>query len=224
MGGISCRKSGGGRLRRSLYSPDWRAPYRRRRRRACACSGRSCRRPVRIVAEAPRGTEEQRRPDPWSWGNSGPHRFHPVCRPSCRIWRLGVGSRPSLRRAPVKPVRDEPFVAGAISRRLTVLGSTGSIGLSTLDVVAYARERYGDRAFPIESLTAQSNIEVLADQVRRFRPRFAALADAARFDELKAALEGEKVELGAGPEAILEAAGRPSDVVMVAIVGAAAVE
>ena len=122
------------------------------------------------------------------------------------------------------PGRDEPLVAGALSRRLTILGSTGSIGVSTLDVVAYAREHYGDHAFPIEALTAQSNVEVLADQVRRFRPRFAAVADAARYDELKSALGGEKVELGAGQEAILQAAGRPSDVVMVAIVGAAALE
>ena len=116
------------------------------------------------------------------------------------------------------------MVAGAIGRRLTILGSTGSIGVSTLDVVAHARERYGDQAFPIEALTAQSNAEILADQVRRFRPRFAALADPARYNDLKSALKGEKVELGVGQEAILQAAGRPSDVVMVAIVGAAALE
>jgi len=124
----------------------------------------------------------------------------------------------------VKSGRDEPFVAGAVMRRLTILGSTGSIGLSTLDVVAHARERYGDQAFPLEALTAQSNVEVLADQVRKFRPRFAAVADATRYDALKSALAGEKVELGAGKEAILQAAARPSDVVMVAIVGAAALE
>ncbi|HEX9159576.1 MAG TPA: 1-deoxy-D-xylulose-5-phosphate reductoisomerase [Rhizomicrobium sp.] len=121
-------------------------------------------------------------------------------------------------------VRDEPFVAGALCRRLTILGSTGSIGLSTLDVVAHARERYGSHAFPIEALTAQSSVETLADQVRQFRPRFAAIADATHFDELKTALSGEDVELGAGPEAILEAAARWSDLVMVAIVGAAALE
>lgn len=124
----------------------------------------------------------------------------------------------------MSPVPKEPMVAGAIGRRLTILGSTGSIGVSTLDVVAHARERYGDQAFPIEALTAQSNAEILADQVRRFRPRFAALADPARYNDLKSALKGEKVELGAGQEAILHAAGRPSDVVMVAIVGAAALE
>ncbi len=119
---------------------------------------------------------------------------------------------------------DEALVAGALSRRLTVLGSTGSIGLSTLDVVAHARERYGDHAFPIEALTAQSNVEVLAEQVRRFGARFAAVADADRYGDLKSALSGEQIELGAGPEAILQAAGRPSDLVMVAIVGAAALE
>lgn len=121
-------------------------------------------------------------------------------------------------------VRDEPFVAGALGRRLTILGSTGSIGLSTLDVVAHARERYGNHAFPIEALTAQSSVDALADQVRKFRPRFAAIADVTHFDELKSALSGEDVELGAGPEAILEAAARWSDLVMVAIVGAAALE
>ena len=120
--------------------------------------------------------------------------------------------------------RDEAFVAGAISRRLTILGSTGSIGLSTLDVVAHARVRYGAQAFPIEALTAQSNVEVLADQVRRFRPRLAAVSDESRYEDLKSALRGEKVELAAGPEAILQAAARSSDLVMVAIVGAAALE
>ena len=120
--------------------------------------------------------------------------------------------------------RDEPLVAGAVSRRLTILGSTGSIGLSTLDVVAHARQRYGDQAFPIEALTAQSNVEILADQVRRFRPRLAAVSDESRYQDLKSALGGEKVELAAGPEAILQAAGRSSDLVMVAIVGAAALE
>ena len=124
----------------------------------------------------------------------------------------------------MSPVRNEAFVAGAVGRRLTILGSTGSIGLSTLDVVSHAREQYGDQAFPIEALTAHSNVDVLADQVRRFRPRYAALADPARFQDLKLALAGHDVELGAGPEAILDAAGRPAEVVMVAIVGAAALE
>jgi 1-deoxy-D-xylulose-5-phosphate reductoisomerase len=124
----------------------------------------------------------------------------------------------------VKPGPDGHFVAGALGRRLTVLGSTGSIGLSTLDVVAHARTHYGDHAFPIEALTAQSNVDVLSEQVRRFRPRLAVVADASRYDDLRRALAGENVELAAGPDAIVEAAARPSDIVMVAIVGAAALE
>jgi 1-deoxy-D-xylulose-5-phosphate reductoisomerase len=124
----------------------------------------------------------------------------------------------------VKSGPDAQFVAGALSRRLTVLGSTGSIGLNTLDVVAHARAHYGEHAFPIEALTAQSNVEVLSEQVRRFRPRLAVVADASCYDDLKRALAGEDVELAAGPEAIVQAAARPSDLVMVAIVGAAALE
>jgi 1-deoxy-D-xylulose-5-phosphate reductoisomerase len=124
----------------------------------------------------------------------------------------------------VKPGPDALFVAGALSRRLTILGSTGSIGLSTLDVVAYARAQYGEHAFPIEALTAQSSVQLLAEQVRRFRPRLAVVADASHYDGLKQALAGEDVEVAAGPEAIVQAAARPSDLVMVAIVGAAALE
>jgi len=124
----------------------------------------------------------------------------------------------------VNPVLDHRLVAGAIARRLTILGSTGSIGLSTLDVVAHARERYGDQAFPIEALTAQSQVDTLAEQARRFRPRFVAVADETRYDDLKTALGGEDIEIAAGTEAIREAATRASDLVMVAIVGAAALE
>ena len=119
---------------------------------------------------------------------------------------------------------DEPFLAAALGRRLSILGSTGSIGVSTLDVVAHARERYGVEAFPLEALTAQSNVDLLVEQVRRFRPRFAVVADASHYGALKAALAGEDIEIGAGPQAIIEAASRPADVVMVAIVGAAALE
>ena len=106
----------------------------------------------------------------------------------------------------MNPGPDERFPAGTLGRRLTILGSTGSIGLSTLDVVAHARERYGNTAFPIEALTAQSNVELLAQQARRFRPRLVVIGDASRHDDLKTALAGEGIETGAGPEAIVAAA------------------
>lgn len=119
---------------------------------------------------------------------------------------------------------DDFLPASALRRRLTVLGSTGSIGLSTLDVVAHARAHYGPDAFPLEALTAQSSVETLAEQARRFRPRLAVVADESRYAALKEALAGEGIETAAGREGLLQAASAESDVVMVAIVGAAALE
>ena len=111
-----------------------------------------------------------------------------------------------------------------LARRITILGSTGSIGVNTLDVIAHARERFGDDVMPIEALTAQSNVKRLAAQAREFKPRLAVIGDAALFEDLKADLSGENIELAAGADAINDAAGRHSDAVMVAIVGAAALE
>jgi 1-deoxy-D-xylulose-5-phosphate reductoisomerase len=124
----------------------------------------------------------------------------------------------------VTPAVDDFLPASALRRRLTVLGSTGSIGLSTLDVVAHVRSRYGAEAFPIEALTAQSSVEALAEQARRFRPRLAVIGEGNRYGALKEALAGEGIDLAAGRDGLLEAARAESDVVMVAIVGAAALE
>jgi len=112
-------------------------------------------------------------------------------------------------------------VANAVSRSLTILGSTGSIGDSTLSVVAHARANHGQHAFPIEALTAQSNVDKLATQAREFRPRLAVIGDPALYNRLKDALAGTGIEVAAGRDAIRDAAARPSDVVMVAIIGAA---
>ena len=112
-------------------------------------------------------------------------------------------------------------VANAVSRSLTILGSTGSIGDSTLSVVAHARANHGPNAFPIEALTAQSNVDKLATQAREFRPRLAVIGDPALYNRLKDALAGTGIEVAAGRDAIRDAAARPSDVVMVAIIGAA---
>jgi len=109
----------------------------------------------------------------------------------------------------------------SIAKRLTVLGSTGSVGLSTLDVVAHARKTYGAGAFPIEALTAQSNVETLAGQARAFHPRLAVIGDEKRYAQLKDLLAGTNIEIAAGRDAVIAAAARPSDVVMVSIVGAA---
>jgi len=112
-------------------------------------------------------------------------------------------------------------VANAFSRRLTILGSTGSIGDSTLSVVAHARANHGQDAFPLEALTAQSSVDKLAAQAREFHPRLAVIGDPSLYSQLKDALAGTDIEVAAGQDAVRDAAARPSDVVMVAIIGAA---
>ncbi|MHA7873598.1 MAG: 1-deoxy-D-xylulose-5-phosphate reductoisomerase, partial [Hyphococcus sp.] len=108
----------------------------------------------------------------------------------------------------------------ARSRRITILGSTGSIGDSTLDLLEFAA-RSGDSAFELEALTANTNVEKLAAQAKKFRPKFAAVADPSQGEALKDALAGHDIETGAGPQAVEAAAERDADYVMAAIVGAA---
>lgn len=107
----------------------------------------------------------------------------------------------------------------AFSRRVTVLGATGSIGRSTAAVIEEARA--GGAAIEVEALTAGRDIAGLADMARRLRPRFVAVADEALLEDARAVLAGTGVEVGAGPGALVEAAARPADWVMAAIVGAA---
>ncbi len=101
-------------------------------------------------------------------------------------------------------------------KRLTVLGSTGSIGCSTLDLVERNPE-----AFQIEALTANRSVSRLALQAKRFGARLAVVADETCYADLKEALSGSGIEAAAGPAAVAEAAARPCDWVMAAIVGAA---
>ena len=107
-----------------------------------------------------------------------------------------------------------------IRRRVTVLGSTGSVGVNTLDVIDFATRR-GEAEVEIEALTANSNVALLAEQAKKFRPRFVAIGDETLKENLKDALRGEGIDVGAGPEAIEEAGARDADWVMAAIVGAA---
>ncbi|HEY8014843.1 MAG TPA: 1-deoxy-D-xylulose-5-phosphate reductoisomerase [Dongiaceae bacterium] len=101
-------------------------------------------------------------------------------------------------------------------RRVTVLGSTGSVGANTLDLLERNRGRY-----VVEALTANSNVALLAEQARRLKPRLAVVADERHYAALKAALAGTGIEAAAGAAAVVEAATRPADWVMAAIVGAA---
>ncbi len=101
-------------------------------------------------------------------------------------------------------------------RSVTILGSTGSVGCSTLDLIERQPE-----AFAVEALTANGSAERLAEQARRVGAKLAVVADEARYQDLKQALAGSGVEAAAGVQAVIEAAARPADWVMAAIVGAA---
>jgi len=107
-------------------------------------------------------------------------------------------------------------VPSAAPRSVTILGSTGSVGRNTVDLI----RRHPD-AYRIEALTGSDNVTLLAEQARLLRPKLAVVANPARYGELKEALAGTGTELAAGPEAVIEAAQRPADWVMASIVGAA---
>lgn len=106
--------------------------------------------------------------------------------------------------------------AGKAPLRLSILGATGSIGTTALALVDHAPE-----AFAIEALTAMDNVDKLAALAKRYRPAFVAIGNPAHHHALKEALAGTGIACGAGPEALLEAASRPADTVLSAIVGAA---
>ena len=104
-------------------------------------------------------------------------------------------------------------------RRVTVLGSTGSIGVSTLDVIRAHPDR-----FEVVALTAGQQVERLAQQCLAFQPRIAVVADAAGAAQLRQLLagEGSQITILHGPEALLTAVLESDcDTVMAAIVGAA---
>jgi 1-deoxy-D-xylulose-5-phosphate reductoisomerase len=117
-----------------------------------------------------------------------------------------------------------PAMDEVLGRKVTVLGSTGSIGVNTLDVIAHVRRQHGEDAFPITALTAGGNVKVLIEQAKAMKPALAVIGDESLFEDLKAGLAGTGIAVAAGREAVIDAATRPSDFVMVAIMGAAAIE
>lgn len=106
---------------------------------------------------------------------------------------------------------------GAAPRRITVLGSTGSVGKSTVSLLEAAPEGQ----FDIVALVAGRDWQGLAAQARRLKARHAVLADPAQYAALKEALAGTDTQVAAGPEAVIAAASLPADWTMAAIVGAA---
>lgn len=102
-------------------------------------------------------------------------------------------------------------------KHLSILGSTGSIGVSTLEIVA----AYPDR-FRIEAMTAGKNLELFARQIRQFSPRIAAVASSDDIPRLKEMCAGLAVEIVGGVEGLIAAAtADKTDMVVAAIVGAA---
>lgn len=102
-------------------------------------------------------------------------------------------------------------------RRVNVLGATGSIGRSTLDLIAEAPPGQ----FEVEALVANGNALALAEAARRVRAKRCVVADAAAWPALKEALAGSDIVAEAGPEAVIAAAAAPVDWTMAGIVGAA---
>ena len=117
-------------------------------------------------------------------------------------------------------VSPEPYIPaageGAAPRRVTILGSTGSIGCNTIDLIARHPE-----AFEVEALTAQRSVAQLAEQARAVGARQAVIGDAALYGALKEALTGTDTVAAAGRDALVEAAAAHADFVMAGIVGAA---
>jgi 1-deoxy-D-xylulose-5-phosphate reductoisomerase len=103
-----------------------------------------------------------------------------------------------------------------VTRRISILGATGSIGRSTLDLVERSPER-----FEVVALTAQKNVAALAEAARRTGAKLAVIAEEGRLGELHDALHGSGCRAAAGPEALVEAATANADLVMAAIVGCA---
>ena len=100
-------------------------------------------------------------------------------------------------------------------RRISIFGVTGSIGESTVDLLQRTQ------GYQVVALSGGRNVARLAELARTLRAEVAVVADAALLPDLRAALAGSGVEAAAGPDAIIEAALRPADWVMSAIVGAA---
>ena len=101
-------------------------------------------------------------------------------------------------------------------KRISILGATGSVGKSTLDLIESSPER-----FEVAALTAAVNVEALAEAARRTNARLAVIADENCLPDLEARLAGTGCRAAAGADALVEAAAWDADLVMAAIVGCA---
>lgn len=99
-------------------------------------------------------------------------------------------------------------------KKIAILGSTGSIGTQTLEVVRYNKD------IQVTALAAGSNVKLLEEQIREFKPRLACLWDEEKAKELRAAVADMDVKVASGMEGLMEAAVSPeADLVVTAVVG-----
>ena len=111
----------------------------------------------------------------------------------------------------------QPLSKPELKRRsVTILGSTGSIGKSTVKIIEHHPQK-----FYIEALTANNNVAALAEQAKRLKAKRAVIGNEDHYLELKTALSGCNIEVAAGRKAVIEAARAPSDIVIAGMVGAA---
>jgi 1-deoxy-D-xylulose-5-phosphate reductoisomerase len=132
---------------------------------------------------------------------------------------MSQGSKVGMMRASTAEGPAGGAKVAAARKRLTILGATGSIGKSALDLVAHRPD-----AFEIVALTAQSKVAELAKAARQTNAKLAVIGDETHYDELKALLAGTGTRVAAGRAAIVAAAAEPADCVLAAIVGAAGLE
>jgi len=107
-------------------------------------------------------------------------------------------------------------VSSSSPRSVSVLGSTGSIGCNTVDLLARNRNEYC-----VEALTGNRNVQLLAQQAIDLNAKLAVVADESLYGDLKQLLNDTDIEVAAGDQAVADAAARPSDVLIAAIVGTA---
>jgi 1-deoxy-D-xylulose-5-phosphate reductoisomerase len=113
----------------------------------------------------------------------------------------------------------EPSATATGARRISILGATGSIGMSTADLV-----RRNPEKFDVSVLTANRNVQDLAALARELRPSLAIVADETAYADLKQALADTDIEVAAGADALVDAAQEPVDLTVAGIVGAAGLE
>lgn len=108
--------------------------------------------------------------------------------------------------------------------RVSIMGSTGSVGRSALSVIGHANSLSKDPMFALEAVTAHRDVDSLSKQAIAFGSKLAVIADENCYLDLKARLSGSGIEVAAGAEAISDAAARPVDRVLAAIVGIAGLD